>query len=78
MNASKYKYKRIKHKSFNGIHDSKILNRIAKDKRDGIFETVNINIKRIQIKRKNIYNEKPMFYADLYKLFYEKQVCFGS
>lgn len=32
----------------------------------------------MQIKRKNIYNEKPMFYTDLYKLFYEKQVCFGS
>lgn len=77
-NASKYKYKRIKHKSFNGIHDCKILNRIAKDKGDRIFETVKINIKRIQIKRKNIYNEKPMFYADLYKLFYEKQVYFGS
>ena len=73
-NASKYKYKRIKHKCFNGIHDCKILNRIAKDKGDRIFE----NIKRIQIKRKNIYNEKPMFYADLYKLFYEKQVCLGS
>ena len=77
-NASKYEYKRIKHKSFNGILDCKILNRIAKDKEDGIFETVKYKHKTNSNKKKEIYNEKPMFYADLYKLFYEKQVCFGS
>ena len=52
MNASKYKYKRIKHKSFNGIHDSKILNRIAKGKGGGIFETVKYKHKTNSNKKK--------------------------
>lgn len=52
MNASKYKYKRIKHKSFNGIHDCKILNRIAKDKGDGIFKTVKYKYKTNSNKKK--------------------------
>lgn len=52
MNASKYKYKRIKHKSFNGIHDCKILNQIAKDKGDGIFETVKYKYKTNSNKKK--------------------------
>lgn len=51
-NASKYEHKRIKHKSFNGIHDCKILNRIAKDKGDGIFETVKYKYKTNSNKKK--------------------------
>lgn len=51
-NASKYEYKRIKHKSFNGIHDCKTLNRIAKDKGDGIFETVKYKYKTNSNKKK--------------------------
>ena len=51
-NASKYEYKRIKYKSFNGIYDCKILNRIAKDKGDGIFETVKYKYKTNSNKKK--------------------------
>lgn len=51
-NASKYECKIIKHKSFNGIHDCKILNRIAKDKGDGIFETVKYKYKTNSNKKK--------------------------
>ena len=52
MNASKYKYKRIKHKSFNGIHDCEILNRIAKGKGDEVFETVKYKYKTNSNKKK--------------------------
>ena len=51
-NASKYEYKRIKHKSFNGIRDCKILNQIAKDKGDGVFETVKYKYKTNSNKKK--------------------------
>ena len=76
MNASKYKYKRIKHKSFNGIHDSKILNRIAKDKRDGIFETVKYKYKTNSNKKKEYISRKTNVLCGFVQAFLRKTGLF--